>query len=175
MSPLPHRQPGQASVVCALAVWFRPPRLMHCLLGTLVTFVPFCRQLSTDKIVTLSLVGSASMTFICKKRDHSVTVELPARTLQVLFCRCRPFSMLLLAANSMSWACKPCVAVGSLEAKPPTIRQELVHQIMTVKGSMTACIFAVSLTICVHVCERLQTCTLYWFTSLSPSRAVSLC
>ncbi|KAL3155149.1 hypothetical protein ABBQ38_011205 [Trebouxia sp. C0009 RCD-2024] len=42
------------------------------------------RQLSTDKIVTLSLVGSASMTFICKKRDHSVTVELPARTLQVI-------------------------------------------------------------------------------------------
>ncbi|KAL3141514.1 hypothetical protein ABBQ32_004764 [Trebouxia sp. C0010 RCD-2024] len=42
------------------------------------------RQLSTDKIVTLSLVGSASMTFSCKKRDHSVIVDLPARTLQVI-------------------------------------------------------------------------------------------
>ena len=47
-------------------------------------FVVCCRQLSTDKIVTLSLVGSAGMTFSCKKKNHELCVELPARTLQVL-------------------------------------------------------------------------------------------
>ncbi len=40
------------------------------------------RQLSTDRIVTLSLAGLAVMTFASKK-GHSVEVELPPRTLQV--------------------------------------------------------------------------------------------
>ncbi len=40
------------------------------------------RQLSTDKIVTLSLAGLAVMTFDSKK-GHSVEIELPPRTLQV--------------------------------------------------------------------------------------------
>ena len=40
------------------------------------------RQLSTDKIVTLSLAGLAVMTFTSKK-GHSVDIELPPRTLQV--------------------------------------------------------------------------------------------
>lgn len=42
------------------------------------------RKLSTDKIVTLSLAGSANMTFNCVKGSHSVAVELPPRTLQVI-------------------------------------------------------------------------------------------
>ena len=41
------------------------------------------RQLSTDKIVTLSLAGQAVMTFSCNKKNHKVAVELPPRTLQV--------------------------------------------------------------------------------------------
>lgn len=40
------------------------------------------RQLSTDKIVTLSLAGLAVMTFTSMK-GHTVAVELPPRTLQV--------------------------------------------------------------------------------------------
>lgn len=42
------------------------------------------RQLSTDKIVTLSLAGPAVMTFSCSKKAHSVAVELPPCTLQVI-------------------------------------------------------------------------------------------
>lgn len=42
------------------------------------------RQLSTDKIVTLSLAGLAVMTFTSKK-GHTVAIELPPRTLQVHF------------------------------------------------------------------------------------------
>ncbi|KAL0047088.1 hypothetical protein WJX82_006265 [Trebouxia sp. C0006] len=41
------------------------------------------RQLSTDKIVTLSLAGLAVMTFDSKK-GHSVEIELPPRTLQII-------------------------------------------------------------------------------------------
>ncbi|KAL0018726.1 hypothetical protein WJX79_005021 [Trebouxia sp. C0005] len=41
------------------------------------------RQLSTDKIVTLSLAGLAVMTFTSKK-GHSVDIELPPRTLQII-------------------------------------------------------------------------------------------
>ena len=42
-----------------------------------------CRQLSTNKIVTLSLAGTAVMTFSCSKKNHDVAVELAPRTLQV--------------------------------------------------------------------------------------------
>lgn len=41
------------------------------------------RQLSTDKIVTLSLAGLAVMTFTSKK-GYTIAIELPPRTLQII-------------------------------------------------------------------------------------------
>ena len=70
------------------------------------------------------------MTFSCKKRDHNVTVELPARTLQVLFCCCQPASMLLSAqSRQYDLGFNPCLAAGSSESEPPVFTHELVHGI----------------------------------------------
>ena len=70
---------------CCVALAYLVPLLLSSCLLFAIPVLP-CRQLSTDRIVTLSLAGPAVMTFSCKKKSHDICVELPARTLQVLLC-----------------------------------------------------------------------------------------
>lgn len=92
------------------------------------------RKLSTDKIVTLSLAGSANMTFNCVKGSHSVAVELPPRTLQVCheafltLCSCVCSQQLLrraLHCLTVAKHCSSCITL--LQLVSSTIAQMFVY------------------------------------------------